>query len=186
MRSINNEIIKNNIIYPFEIKFYPKIATILLWFKKETINTNTKKDIAKKLGLLEKEEIHVTIIGSNTGKEIIEFLWKSNQKQKDEIWNKIVELCESFDWKITLKNEFFYIKKHYDSPKETRQSIIQIIWIAQLDKFYKKLNILLWTQFKVPFPHITLYTNSTIEATKFRGIGTYSKEQFDELIPKKV
>lgn len=176
----------DNMIYPIQMELYPDIATILLWFKKETINTNIKKDIAKKLGLLEKEEIHVTIIGSNTGKEILESLSGFNQKQKDEIWNKIVEIGKSFDWRITLKNEFFYIKKHYDSPKETRQSIIQIIWIDQLDKFYKKLNILLLTQFKIPFPHITLYTNSTIEATKFRGIGTYSKEQFDELMPQKI
>ena len=48
------------------------------------------------------------------------------------------------------------------------------------------VNQLLEKQFETPLPHITLYTTSTREDKKLRGIGIYSKKQFEELCPKRI
>lgn len=176
-------------VVDIESECYPETATIILSIDNKWVNRETKRDIAKDLDVLEKEEFHCTLIGSDTWVEILQYIETVEWDKKDKIWNMIVELCHSFDWKIKFQDDFYYIEKSYTTDNaitETRKSIIQIIDLNALSEFYKQLNTLLWTHFDIPYPHITLYTNSTLPERKLRWIGIYSKTQFEELNPKKV
>ena len=55
-----------------------------------------------------------------------------------------------------------------------------------LNDFYKQLNILLKETFDEPLPHITLYTTSTREDKRLRGIGIYSQKQLEKLDPQQI
>ncbi|MEX0877913.1 MAG: hypothetical protein WDZ40_03585 [Candidatus Spechtbacterales bacterium] len=46
--------------------------------------------------------------------------------------------------------------------------------------------MILGLDLEVPLPHITLFTTSTREENQLRGIGVYSKEQFEDLSPEKI
>lgn len=195
--SINSTISNNNekIITPTEILFYPDKITAILTIKKDDIASYMKDDIAQKLWLSKKEEFHFTIIGSDTGKRILQSLEKVDEKDKQDIINKIKFLCQSYKRTFTLGSESYYIEKEYyesdslnpetDVP-ETRKSIIQMIQLKNIYDFYHQLHTLVDIDFDVPLPHITLYTTSTIPEKKLRGIGIYSQEQFESLHPKTI
>lgn len=93
-----------------------------------------------------------------------------NAAKKDEIIKTINLYLAETNWEITLENEFYYIEKEYleNEEKETRKSIIQKVKMSNLENFYNLLNNLLRSDFKIPFPHITLFTNSTRIDKKLR------------------
>jgi len=179
---------------PVKVETYRDIMTALLVVDKKEIWNDAKKEEAEKLWLSEKETFHFTIIGMDTGAEILAATeWSA---KKEEILDKVFELCNSFERKVQLKDDFYYIEKKYNDPdpnhpdtmlpEETRRSIVQTAEIEGLDDFYKQLNILLGKKFETPDPHVTLYTTSTREDKKLRWIGIYSKKQFNDLNPKKI
>lgn len=180
---------------PVKAVFYPEKITALLHLEWQKINTDTKKEIAQALNLIKKEEFHLTIIGTDTGKKIQKAIEELDETDKKKIIDQIQQLHETFDWTVRLQNEFYYIEKTYDSPHnensnslghETRKSIIQMAEIKEIDLFYQQLNDIMKTDFHIPLPHITLYTTSTKEEKISRGIGIYSKEQFEKLNPQKI
>lgn len=197
MRTNNNWSweINKSAIFSHTIEFNPDIATALLIIDTHTIDLEKKRQIAETLGLFQKKEFHFTIIGSATGKLILESIAHFPHDHQSKILEKIRELCTSFNWKIQLQDDFYYLKKNYNDPDpnnntltipEVRTTIIQMIEIAEIDNFYHQLNILLWQHFITPLPHITLYSTSTRIDKQLRWIGIYSREQFDELYPKKI
>ena len=116
------------------------------------VDLNTKKAVAETLGLSSKNDFHVTIIGSDTGEEILSSLNLLEVNDRNEMLDKIHDLCLSFDWQVTLKNDFFFIEKAYNDPdlihhlpavSETRKSIIQMAEINNIHEFYSTLNALL-------------------------------------------
>jgi hypothetical protein len=175
---------------PVELKFYPDQATAVLVIDKKNINFAAKKEKAEKLGLLPKEEFHFTIIGSDTGEAILNQLANSSEAEKNKTLEQINKLLQSFDWKTTFTNDFYYLQKIYNEPEfpgeEKRRSIIQLAKIEQLEEFYIQLNLLLGTNFSTPLPHVTIYTHSNRQDKKLRGIGIYSQKDFDDLKPKKI
>lgn len=182
-------------IRPAEILFYPDKATLLLAVDSRSVNMETKKTAAEKMDLLPKTEFHLTIIGSDTGEEIMRGLETRPVSERERMISEIARLGKSIDWKITLNNDCYHIQKDYDDPDpadpnttipETRRSIIQSAEIQGLEEFYQKLNLLLEKDFPIPSPHLTLYTNSTREDKKLRGIGVYSRKQFEDLGPVRV
>ena len=180
---------------PVEVAFSSESATLILNIDSQIPNLGIKRKEAEQLGLLEKNEFHLTVIGYDTGDEILSAISDLSEKEKEEKINEISKLSESIEWEAVLKNDFYYICKDYNYPdeddpeveiSEKRESIVQIAEINGMDEFYQKLNLLLDKQFKVPLSHITLYTNSDREDRKLTGIGIYSEEQFEELDPKKI
>lgn len=178
-----------------EIIFSHEKVTAILIIDKNTINLGTPSHTANQLGLIVKDEFHITIIGSETGKEILKSLLSLSDQERNEKINKIHELCESFNWEVALNDEFYYIQKKYNNPDpsnsemevmEERESIIQLAQITDLEEFYQKLNAFLNKQFEIPLPHVTLFTKSTRDDKMLRGIGIYSSTQFKELKPKKI
>lgn len=180
---------------PIRVDFFPKEITAIGTIDTKHIDLETQKDNAKKLGVGAKKEFHVTIIWSDTGRQILKSIENLNKTEKDKIIEKIRHLCESTNWKVELEDECYYIEKVYDENKvidkdkdmpEKRKSIIQMAKIQNLEVFYQQLNELVNKLFKIPMPHITLYTNSTREDKKTRGIGIYSKKLFEELNPQRI
>jgi hypothetical protein len=175
---------------PVELKFYSDKATAILVIDKKNINFAAKKEQADKLGLLPKEELHFTIIGSDTGETILAQLANLSEAERNKTLDQINKLLQSFGWKTTFTNDFHYLQKIYNEPdfpgEEKRRSIIQLAKIDQLEKFYHKLNLLLGANFSTPLPHVTIYTYSNREDKKLRGIGIYSQKDFDNLKPEKI
>lgn len=181
---------------PIEINFDTETSTLILSIEKNAVDLESKKNYATRYDLSRKNEFHLTVIGRDTGEKILKLLELLGEDEKIRILNQIQKTYELFEWKFTLKQEFYYLEKIYDDvidledlgtiKPEKRKSIIQVAEIEDLSRFYKKLNLLLDTKFKIPFPHVTLYTTSTLEEKRLRGIGIYSKSQFEELKPKKI
>ncbi|HRI35681.1 MAG TPA: hypothetical protein PK765_01000 [bacterium] len=141
---------------------------------------------AESLQLLKKDEFHITIIGRATGEILTNHLQNFSQEKRINILATIETLITKTIWNIRLENEYFFIEKAYQNPEETRKSIIQIANTPELNQFYKELEILFEVKLDLPIPHVTLFTNSTREKKKLRGIGIYSASQMQELNPKKI
>ena len=164
--------------------------------KKIGINLDVKI-IAEQMGLLGKSEFHITIIGSDTGNQILNSIGILGEEKLKKQLKKIDKLFKSHTWKVSLGKEFFYLKQKYERLDlqdflssslefEIRESVVQLAEINHLEDFYLKLNHLLDTNFETPLPHVTLFTNSTMAEKKLRGIGIYSRKQFEELYPEKL
>ena len=178
---------------PIEINFDTETSTFILNVDKNAVDLESKKNYATIYGLSRKNKFHLTIIGEDTSKKILKLLESFGEDDKIRTLNQIQKICELFEWKFTIKQEFYYLEKIYNDTNdletikpEKRKSIIQVAEIDDISQFYKKLNLLLDTKFIIPFSHVTLYTTSTLEEKKLRGIGIYSKSQFEELNPEKI
>lgn len=170
--------------------FNQEAATLLLPVNFDDSTRGNLAETADSNGLLAKTEGHITIIGRATGEAIIEKIKSFTEEEKEKILAEIENLSAQFGWSYDEKSDYYLVFKAYpateDRPAEERKSIVQIINLPSLTAFYQKLNELLGTDFDVPFPHITLFTNSTREDKKFCGIGIYSKAQFEELKPERI
>jgi len=180
---------------PVELEFYPETATAVLTVDKNNIDLEAKRALAEQLGLLAKKEFHFTVIGKETGERILKVLENSDEIKRNRVLTQIRELVQAVDWRVVLDDDFYYITKDYNEPDpgnpgktipETRRSIVQMARVDELAEFYRKFNDLLGEDFATPLPHLTLFTNSTREDKKLRGIGIYSPSQFKELKPEKV
>lgn len=175
---------------PIKIDFNTETSIFILNIDKFLVDLESKKKYATRYRLSRKNEFHFTIIGRDMGEKILKLIELLGEDKKIIILNQIQKICELFKWEFTLKQEFYYLEKIYGNlgtiKPEKRKSIIQVAEIIDLAQFYKKLNLLLDTKFKIPFPHVTLYTTSSLEEKKMKWIGIYSKSQFEELKPKRI
>lgn len=184
-----------SIPFSIEFKLEKGNAPLMLALDEKFLNLETKRKEAEDLGLNEKNEFHVTIIGNNSGKIILEHIDQLDESKKTMFIDELHNLCKSFNWEVYLLDEFYYIKKEYYQDTigdlkgkiiEIRESVIQACKIPRLSVFYQQLNLLFKRKIKTPFPHITLCTNSTLEDKKLRGIGIDSKKLFKSLTPVKI
>lgn len=143
---------------------------------------------ATEAGLSKKTEFHVTLIGSATGKVISKILKGLPDEERKSLLIQINDLISQKNWNFTPTGEYHLISKNYSNVEinETRTSHVEVVDLPDLDSFYESLNSILKTNFEVPFPHITLFTTSTNEENKLRGIGVYSHKDFEECDPIKI
>lgn len=178
-----------------DILFNKEKGTLLIEINKNSSGITAVKEIAQTKNLAEKSEIHLTIIGSSTAKAILSFLEKSAPDARENILSKIQDLAQHTNWKLNFKPEFYYIKKEYndtdlDNPgkiiPEIRESIIQMANVENLEEFYVQLEKIIGLELEVPLPHITLFTTSSHEEKKTRGIGIYSEKDLESLNPEQI
>ena len=148
--------------------------TILLPVEGEDIDLDIVKNSAVRSDLLAKREFHISIIVRETGALL-----------SDADYDVAKILATKMDWSFVLEKEFYLIHKKYPE-QEMRKSIIQLVSLPGLFDFYTQLNGLIEKHFAVPFSHVTLYTNSTKKENELRGIGIYSRSNFDNLLPEKI
>lgn len=165
-------------------------ATLLLDITLESLPFDSLRKLIEKEGLFQKNEFHITIIGSESGEVILEKISELSLEEQDKLLSRIENLSKSFDWYYNFLPDYYFISKDYreegSEAVETRKSIIQVLELPDLKLFYEQLNDLLGTEFSIPFAHVTLYTTSTNKETKLRGIGIYSAEQLQTLNPVKI
>ena len=171
------------------IVFKKEIATLILKVPESKWLDRLAK-IQKEYGLLKKEEFHITVIGTDTGEAILKRLEGLDAEKKESKLREIENLARQTKWAFCLKFDYRFISKTYP-PKdgyqaETRKSIIQLAKLPNVESFYRGLNKILGTDFPVPPPHITLFTNSTREDKKLRGIGIYSKEDLSLISSRSI
>src|SRR3989344_5838389 len=178
-----------------DIKFNGKMGTLLIGVDKKPEDIANVRAFAEKKGLLEKDEIHLTVIGSDTAEAIMASLKQLSPDKQAETLSKIKALADGINWKFNLDPEFYYIKKEYNDPDpnnpaqtipETRESIVQTVKTENLAEFYGQLKKITGLEFETPLPHVTLFTTSTREDKKKRGIGIYSQKDFVALNPEKL
>lgn len=161
-------------------KLFPD-GTAILYIDSNDIDLEAVRVFADSKGLHEKDFFHLTVIGSRTADDLIKFL------EKDlTLVSKINHLLEINHWKVRINSDKYYIEKVYErdlEEPETRQSIIQLVKIEGGENFYSEIEKLIGKKYKLPLPHITLFTNSSNPSKKLRGIGIYSEEEFRNLSP---
>ena len=184
-------------------EYYPEIADIefnaekgiIISVNNDLLDTSRMREIAKSMNLNEKEKNHLTIIGSDTAEAITASLAGKSSDEREIILAQIKALVQSINWKFTFRPEFYYIKKEYNDPDpndqtktipETRESMIQMAETDNLKEFYLRLEEITGLKFEIPIPHITLFTNSTREDKRLRGIGIYSENDFKALNPQLI
>ena len=178
-----------------KLKFFPDQATLLLNINERDLAFKELENTALKKGLFRKEEVHLTLLGSKNGEAILVKLNALPEEQKTSQLAKIKEIAETFSWKVVVKPECYYISKKYNDPDpndlgktipETRESIVQMLEVEDLEEFYRAIREFTGIDFDLPLSHATLYTNSTRQDKRLRGIGIYSEKQFNELNPEKI
>jgi len=103
---------------PARVLFRSDYCTAMLLIGNEYIDLSGKKSEAKRFGLLPKDEFHITIIGSETGEGILNYLDILERSEKNKIVENLQNLCESFPWKISLIDEYYYVKKYYNDNSD--------------------------------------------------------------------
>lgn len=170
--------------------FFTETFTCVLPYNNNLINPKIES-LALNKGLVIKDNLHITIIGSDTGEEILNTITQKNLKRSEEIIF-IESIIKQIDWKIKLFDEYYYIEKTYPEyidkkgKPEFRKSIIQLVNIDNLSDLYSKINNRYSLNLQIPFGHITIYSYSSIPEKINRGIGLYSEEQFFSLNPNKI
>jgi len=178
-----------------EVEFNKEEGTFLLEIKDPITTPENVVRQAEARGLSKKETYHITIIGSDTAEHILEILDSVSEEKRKDLLSRLEKLIQDARWGYSTKPEFFYISKEYNDPDpenpdttipEKRESIIQLINLSGLEKFYSELNKIFDEKIEVPFAHITLYTISTRDDKRTRGIGIYSRKEFEDLEPQKI
>ena len=178
---------KNN-----RVNFDKDKLTVLLDIYPVFENLDILRERAKEDGLVEKSDFHITLIGSKTGKKIIQKLKGLSDEERREKIKEIQKIISITDWSYDTKSEYYAITKTFpeyldeNKKPESRSSYVQIVELPTLRGFYARLNQILDMKLKVPLPHITLFSISSIVGKETRGIGIYSEKQMKKLIAKKI
>jgi len=121
-----------------------------------------------------KNELHITIIGSNLMSLIKEKL-KTNRYQKDLFLRAIAET----DWSYELLDKFYHLVKEADDISEkgkvSGESIIQMVHVPELEKFYGKLEAIIGEKILQRPTHVTIYTYGNQ-----RGIGVNIQSELEK------
>ena len=103
----------------------------------------------------------------------------------------IKDILQTAIIKVEPIEEYYLIENNEDIEienkiiQEHRESIIQIT-IVESGDLYQKLSNICDLEIKPTFSHVTLFTSSNIESRKLRGIGLYSKNDFNEIKKEKL
>lgn len=170
---------------PIHLKWDPLKVTILLSIFDPIINASIISYAAEN-GYVAKPEFHVSIIGFQNGKKIIE-----KHGNDESIIDRVRSLADNFSWEIEYLPEYFTIEKYYDEvelaksgyenvPTQLRRTIIQKVLLPNIETFYRQLSVLTGLDFEIPFSHITLFAWSDYIPMMTQGIGLYSEGDFQK------
>ena len=150
----------------------------------KNINLFSKKQVVvRNQEFSPKKELHITIIGSELGKQIKEKI-SSNSALED----LILECISETDWSYELSNDLYLLAKEKElttnkTEKKTihTESIIQMVNVPALESFYKKMAAITEIEIRPRPAHITLYTLGDPQ-----GIGVDSQIEFNEFNKAKI
>lgn len=117
-----------------------------------------------------KDEYHVTVIGLDLATVI------ANSDSK----GRVQALINNFSWTIEFSNEYIELVKDDDNGIH-RQSIILLVTVPELSRFFSELNNILGKHIDLPPAHITLFTKNYDN-----GIGVYSQSDLSKYKAKQL
>ncbi|MCB1180030.1 MAG: hypothetical protein KDK36_20800, partial [Leptospiraceae bacterium] len=94
-------------ITSFSFNFKPNKLILLLDIDSKELDLQIKIKEAEEFGVLIKPEYHFTILGDNTGKEILD---SEEEEDKNTLVKKFQDLYNSIHWEISLLDEFYKLK----------------------------------------------------------------------------
>lgn len=130
-----------------------------------------------------KDEVHITVIGKALAKEISELA-----KRMPEIRTTIRKAIDETDWSYKKINKFYHVSKEKEKEDEEgnprilhAESIIQMVEVPQIEKFFEKLASILGHKIEIPPTHVTLYT-----VGDHKGIGIPDNIAFTRYVEREV
>lgn len=182
-----------DILHPEDIEYSQKKKTLLLNINKGEISLDGCDNVVVNENLKPKTEFHVTILGFSIGSKLNKLIKKMKDEDREIFESNLNELFNNTDWSFSFKDDKYFLTKEYKTQNsageeeiETRKSIIQLIEMPNLEHFFNKFSELTGLEVDLPFPHITLYSNSDKEGNEAIGIGIKSRDFFDSLNPQKI
>lgn len=145
-------------------------------------------EVAKENNLSERKILHLTIFGSFLGKDIQKFIDENDNKK--EVIDIINEITEKSKWEVVLGDKYYLVRKEYPEyidekgNVEQRTSIVQLAELKGLSDFYTQFNSKTGLNLIPLYPHLTLYSTSTIPEKVDRGIGIYTQNDLETLKAK--
>jgi hypothetical protein len=164
-------------------------AEVLMDIEESALRSLTYGELqafVKEHGLHTKSEFHITLVGGKASLRILEVLARLPHDEQIEHRAAIEKLFTDAQWDTAFKDIFYYLKRSYNDPDpkdptrtipETRETLIQLVSVPGLEEIHKKLSLLIGSSEPIlSLPHVTLFSNSTREDKKQRGIGVYSED----------
>lgn len=155
----------------------------ILPVSKKSVDFSSIKQYAVKNDFREKEELHITIIGSLARDVLVDYLSMQNEDGKKRIIESINNLMNTYDWDFE-PTEFYHIKKAHEGVE--KEAIIMTVRMKCLNDFYGAFNKLLKVDLPTQFPHITFYTKGPRSKEGYYGIPIPTQEAFQQSNPTKL
>ncbi len=121
-----------------------------------------------------KSEFHITIIGSKLGQKLLRSIGEMEYR------DCLSQIAARIDWQWTFEEKYYHLIKPNLELSQTEEetceviqseSIIQLVVLPGVDRFYQQLSSLLSKQVISPPAHVTLYVYGNL-----RGIGIADRE----------
>lgn len=158
--------------------------------KKAEVDISDIEETARKMKFSKQTSRHISVIAGRTEDALYKILSRLNVEERKKLVSQIESLINQFDWMSSPQRVAYHIKKRGTFGKESRiienrESVVRLIDMPDMKRFFNKLNQLLGTKFPPHFPHITLFTKGDRSNATWRGIGIPSEEEFKKLNPRK-
>ena len=166
-----------------DIRLDDKTGSLLLPLTKDGVGLSGGAIVYHGKVFEPKEEVHITVIGSELGRKIIE-MSSANHEIKERILKAIAEA----DWSYSVQGKMHHVVKDKELPSPPAankilhaESIIRMASVPGIQQFYEQLGAIVGIQLEVPPVHVTLYTYGDP-----RGIGLPNQAAFEEFVREEV
>jgi hypothetical protein len=132
-----------------------------------------------------KDELHITLIGSDPGSLIL-----GRVKQDQALQNRLMQIFEAIDWSFKQTGPVHILSRVKDGM--TQGSIILLLAMGGIREFYNQLGTagIIERQIPAPPPHITLYTHNCpagigvpdIVLLNKLTVAVYSSDELESLV----
>ncbi len=165
-----------------KILFNPQKYTALLPVEKNKITFQPIEEYARVNNFIEKEELHITLIGFKTGKALLDIRNLLAPEMQGKFDTFLKDLLEKIDWNFKEKGEYHHMVKKFPNG----DTCIEFVLMPEIEFLYRSINEITGQTFETPPPHITLFTKGTDPIKSKMGIGIYSQADFESYNPQKI
>ena len=167
-----------------------KKFTLLLGLNPETDIPNSITAKAEELGLIRKDEEHITVLSNAVAKKLRDFFAPLSELERLAASDAFSAMVNKLAWNYNPQKEYYLVSKKFPGasgrPQEERKAIIELVDLPDLEPFYVELTQKFGLELELPIPHVTLFTGGDLEEGKKAGIGIYSVKEFESMDPQKI